>query len=84
MCLGIVVLMMNIYVFWYHVDPPMTEYAGGRYTTRRPTNYDSDDSDDYYYNRKKKSNRFEKAVSTVGQGLQHMSPMAGMPMPSYH
>lgn len=33
--LGILVTMMNLYVFWYHIDPPREEYAGGRYTTRR-------------------------------------------------
>ena len=40
--LGVLVLIMNIYVFWYHIDPPVTDYAGGRYSTRR--RYDSDDS----------------------------------------
>ena len=45
MLLGCVVLLMNFYVFWYHMDPPRTDYAGGKYTTRN-RDYDSDDSDD--------------------------------------
>ena len=37
--LGVLVLLMNLYVFWYHIDPPVTEFAGGKYTTRRPRTY---------------------------------------------
>jgi hypothetical protein len=43
LCLGILVLLMNIYSFWCHIDPPRESYAGGRYTTKRPENYDSDE-----------------------------------------
>ena len=39
--LGVLVLIMNLYVFWYHIDPPQTEFAGGKYSTRRPRTYDS-------------------------------------------
>lgn len=40
--LGILVLLMNLYVFWYHIDPPVTDYAGGKYSTKR--RYSSDES----------------------------------------
>ena len=36
---------MNIYSFWCHIDPPRESYAGGKYTTKRPNNYDSSDED---------------------------------------
>ena len=29
-CMGGTVLLMNIYVFWYHVDPPLMEYSTDR------------------------------------------------------
>ena len=45
LCLGILVLCMNIYSFWCHIDPPRESYAGGKYTTKRPKNYDSSDED---------------------------------------
>jgi hypothetical protein len=31
--LGVLVWLMNIYVFWYHIDPPQTQY--GRYVRGR-------------------------------------------------
>uniref|UniRef100_A0A7S3FTX4 Uncharacterized protein n=1 Tax=Strombidium rassoulzadegani TaxID=1082188 RepID=A0A7S3FTX4_9SPIT len=33
--LGCLSLLMNLYCFWYHIDPPRTEYAGGKYSTHR-------------------------------------------------
>ena len=29
--LGGLVFIMNIYVFWYHIDPPVNTFAGGKY-----------------------------------------------------
>ena len=43
--LGLLVLIMNIYVFWYHVDPPVLYQAGNqysKYTTRKPVGRDYD------------------------------------------
>lgn len=48
LCLGVLVLFMNIYSFWCHVDPPRESYAGGKYTTKRPNTYDSSDEDIRY------------------------------------
>lgn len=47
MFLSIEVTLMNFYVYWYHIDPPVTQFAGGKYTTRRPR-FESDSDDDGY------------------------------------
>jgi hypothetical protein len=33
--MGVLVSLMNFYVFWYHIDPPQTEFAGGKYLSSR-------------------------------------------------
>ena len=45
--MGIIVWMMNFYVFWYHADPPI-DTSSGRYSRRVPREdlYDSSDNDD--------------------------------------
>ena len=50
--LGILVLFMNIYVFWYHCDPPvMNDYNAGRYQRSSRVDDSSDDNDTNYKNR---------------------------------
>jgi len=43
--MGLIVMLMNFYVFWYHIDPPEKTYAGGRYTTKMPRDYGGESSD---------------------------------------
>ena len=78
--MGIVVLLMNSYVFWYHVDPPAEynqsqhrRYQKFRGDVARRHQQDSSDDDNVTYGRKID---YGKARDV---GLKVMS--AGMPIP---
>lgn len=34
--MGVLVFLMNAFVFWYHVDPPVHKINGGKYQRHRP------------------------------------------------
>lgn len=72
MLLGGLCFFMNIYVFWYHVDPPTNVYGGGQYTKYRGP--DSDDDSSYTRNSKQK---FDYA-DAANYGLQAMA--TGLPI----
>jgi hypothetical protein len=45
MMMGAIVFLMNAFVFWYHVDPPVYKINGGKYQKHRPMRRLSSDED---------------------------------------
>jgi len=73
--LGGLVFLMNIYVFWYHIDPPANTFAGGKY--QKYTKDVSSDDDDTVTRRQVRQVDYAEMASF---GLQAMS--MGMPLPN--
>lgn len=67
--LGVLVLVMNVYVFWYHAEPPSeyNDYGGGRRSK------DSDDSEDSDIQTDASSERFYKSVEKGADLVRQMS-----------
>jgi len=73
--LGALVLFMNMYVFWYHIDPPVDVYNDGRnYRRRHGGESDSDNDSDNY--ERPSQQRGEKFYNSVEKGTDIMRQMA--------
>jgi hypothetical protein len=69
--MGAIVLFMNLYVFWYHADPP---YEGNYGTSFRR---DSDEeSDEVEIDRSMSSERFTHSIEKGAELVKHMSMAA--------
>lgn len=78
--MGVLVLLMNAYVFWYHVDPPEEFKDSRRRYTRHRGSYNGnsrDDSSDEAY-----TNRTDYSSSITDVSLRALS--AGMPLPNIY
>ena len=76
MLLGGLCGLMNIYVFWYHVDPPQPSYSSGRYSRYRGD--DSDEGMDSNYNSRRRNIDFAEAARYGLSGLA-----GGLPVNPY-
>ena len=77
--LGVIVLFMNVYVFWYHADPPYEGNYGVSFSR------DSDeDSEEVEIDRNMSNERFvhsiEKGADLVRQMSMGGASMGAMPM----
>jgi len=76
--LGLLTFLMNVYVYWYHIDPPYTPLQGGKYQRyRRSGSSDSDEDVDRIKKYERKIDYSEAAKVGI-DGLAMGMPLANM------